>query len=266
MSKQSGTFFLKRFGIGVFKRVRFSMKRIAIFNYKNNLMKTKQMILGTLSVAALSLLSCNRQVKTGPNVSYQIRTTSNTSALGQAISGGSGPSARGTGLQGGMINWSSGYASAKAIEFEAQGNNQIHFQSETAQKIDLFAPMTSLGGVTVAQGVYNQVEFQVQLQPTATEAAFYLQGTYNNVPVIFRVDAALDIDADLPSVTIAAGQSYNALTALNLSNLTQGVSAAAMDAATKDAQGNIVISTTANTALYDAMYANLKKIEDEQFQ
>lgn len=213
-------------------------------------MKTQFLIL-TAFVATL-LFSCKKEDEPKPGIAYQLSTASRVSTL--------------SGTQAGTITWTSGYAFSKQIEFKAQNaSGQVQFQSETSKKIDLFSSVSLLGNLVVPQGVYSQVEFEIDLMPTATDAAFELKGTYNGKPVVFRVNSAFDLDADLANVTIADGKAYTAATSLNLANLAQGISAANLDAATKDASGAIVISASSNTSLYDIMIANLHNTEGVQF-
>ncbi len=50
-------------------------------------------------------------------------------------------------------------------------------------------------------------------------ATLELQGTYNNIPVIFRISNNFDINAEIPTITIKDGTNYTALTVLHLSLL-----------------------------------------------
>lgn len=225
-------------------------------------MKT-QILLLTAVMGSTFLFSCKKADRSTPGIAYQVKTTNRSSALGKANTGSSTTTAR---EMGGSVNWTSGYASAKEIEFEAQNaNGHVEFKSEALTKIDLFSPVSSLGNVTVPPGTYNQVEFQVELVPTATDAAFELKGTYGNTPVLFRVSSPVEIDGDLANVTIANDQAYTSVTALNLAVLMQGITSASLDAATKDANGVIVISASSNTSLYNTMLANLHNTEEEDF-
>lgn len=214
-------------------------------------MKTKTLVL-TATLFTTLLYSCKKEDHTQPGVSYQLSTTNRTTTV--------------SGTQSMAVTWNSGYAYSKKIEFEAQNaGGQVRFQSESIKKIDLFTPIGSFGSVMVPQGNYSQVEFQIELLQTATDAAFELRGNYNSTPIIFKINSAFELDADLSNVTVADGKAYTASIALNLANLTKGISSDMLNAATKDASGVILITASSNTSLYDTMVSNLHSIEGVQF-
>lgn len=213
-------------------------------------MKTKFLLL-TSFIVAFFLFSCKKASRQS-GIAYQFKTTNPSSALART--------------QSGTVTWTSGYASSKEINFQAEnGSGEVEFKSEALQKIDLFSPLTSLGNLTIAPGVYSEVEFNIELAPTATDAAFELKGDYNGTPVVFRISSALEIKGEQANVTIADEKSYTSVTALNLANLMTGISSANLDAATKDANGAIVISESSNTSLYTIMLTNLQNSEEEEF-
>lgn len=226
-------------------------------------MKTK--LISMTAIAGITLIFGCKKTNSPNGVSYQFKTINPSASL--AYSTGNPSIMSPVGVQGGTVTWTSGYASATEIKFEAEGSgNHVEFQSETLQKIDLFSPLASLGNINIPTGVYDTAQFEIELSPTATDAALELHGMYNMTPVTFRITKSYEFDAEIPAITIADGQHYNAVTALNLANLTQGISGSTLDAATKDASGTIVIADTSNASLYDSMIANLKNSEEEDFQ
>ncbi len=228
-------------------------------------MKTK-LISMTAIAAIFFVVGCKKTANHSTGVSYQLKTINHSSTITRAYSTGNLITSS-VGVQGGTIDWTSGYASAKEIKFEAEGSGvHVKFQSETPQKIDLFSPLSSLGNVVIPTGVYESAQFEIELLHTVTDAALELKGTYNNTPVIFRIAGDFEIDAELPAITIKDGTNYTALTALNLANLTTGISGATLDAATRDGSGTIVISATTNASLYDAMLNNLQNSDAEDFR
>lgn len=213
-------------------------------------MKTKVLLLAAF-IATASLFSCKKAIQKS-GIAYQFKTTNPSSPIAR--------------MQSGTITWSSGYASSKEIKFEAEDSaGHVEFKSEAAQKIDLFSPLSSLGNITVAPGSYYEVEFKLELDTTATDAAFELKGTYNTTPVIFSVSKQLEIKGEQANVTIADEKSYTSVTALNLANLVTGISAADLDAAAKDSTGTIVISEASNSSIYATMLNNLQNSEEEDF-
>lgn len=228
-------------------------------------MKTK--LISMAAIAAITLIfGCKKTNSSSANgVSYQFKTINPTAIL--AYSTGNPLIMSPVGVQGGTITWTSGYASATEVKFEAEGSgNHVKFQSETPVKIDLFSPISSIGNISIPTGVYDTAQFEIDLAPTATDAALELNGKYDTIPVTFRINKSYEFDAEQPRITIADGQTYTAATALNLANLTQGISGATLSAATRDSSGTIVISDSSNVSIYDAVIANLKNSEEEDFR
>lgn len=226
-------------------------------------MKTK--FISMTAIAAITLIFGCKKANNSNGVSYQFKTINPSATI--AYSSGNPSIMSPVGVQGGTITWTSGYASATEVKFEAEGSgSHVEFQSETPQKIDLFSPLSSLGNIIIPTGVYDTAQFEIELAPTTTDAALELHGMYNSIPVIFRITKSYEFDAEIPAITIADGQHYTALTALNLANLTQGISGATLDAATKDSSGTIVISASSNASIYDSIIANLKNSEGEDFK
>ncbi len=227
-------------------------------------MKTK--LISMTAIAAVTLIfGCKKAGNSNANaVAYQLKTINRSTALAYSPGSTINPIAR---VAGGSISWTSGYASAEEIKFEAEGSDShVEFHSETPLKIDLFAPLASLGNINIPTGVYDTAQFEIDLAPTTTDAALELHGLYNTTPVIFRINQSYEFDAEIPTINIADGQHYNAVTALNLATLTQGIASATLDAATKDSSGTVVISNSSNTSLYNSMISNLQNSEEEDFQ
>ncbi len=226
-------------------------------------MKTK-LISMTAIAAIFFIVGCKKTANHSNGVSYHLQTINRSATIANATGISNTSTLR---AQSGTISWTSGFASATEIKFEAEGSDtHVKFQSETPQKIDLFSPLSSLGNIAIPTGVYDTAQFEIDLLHTATDAALELNGMYNNTPIIFRISDEFEIDAELPKITITDGSNYTASTALNLANLTVGISGATLDAATKDTSGTIVISATSNASIYDAMLNNLQNSEGEDFQ
>ncbi|HSN08819.1 MAG TPA: hypothetical protein VLS85_07265 [Hanamia sp.] len=227
-------------------------------------MKTK--LISMTAIAAVTLIfGCKKANNSNSNgVSYQLKTTNRSTALAFSSGNTLTSAAR---VAGGTITWTSGYASAEEIKFEAEGSDShVEFHSETPQKIDLFSPLASLGNINIPTGVYDTAQFEIDLAPTTTDAALELHGTYNTTPVTFILNKSYEFNAEIPAITVADGQHYNAVTALNLATLTQGISGATLDAATKDSSGTIVISDSSNVSIYDSFISNLHDSEQEDFE
>jgi hypothetical protein len=166
---------------------------------------------------------------------------------------------------GGILNWTSGFASASEIEFEAENEDrEVEYNSTANQRIDLFAPLSSLGFVNIPPGTYEEVEFEIQLTSSPAIPAFELRGTYNTTPIVFMINTPIEIEAEFEDVIIGSGADYTALISFNLSRLTQGITDAALSNATLTG-GEIIISATSNINLYNFMLANLRECEEVEF-
>ena len=221
-------------------------------------MKIQNFFLTTLfiSAATLFLVSCKKENSDPPGISYQLQTNNRSSVLGRVAAGN--------------IVWTSGYGNASEVKFEGKGpSGEIQYKSTLQQRIDLFSGISTLGNVTLPAGSYKEVEFKVELNPTATEPALLLNGTYTStgpaIPIIFRIATPLEIETEMNNVTVLANNGYNALTTLNLSLLTRGITQTMLDNAVKT-NGTILINSSSNVDLYNTILNNLKECDDIDFE
>ena len=168
-------------------------------------MKKNQILLSLAVITSILFMSCKKDNKM-PSIEYQLKRSSTSSAPINAR------------ILGGSVEFTSGYASVNEIEFEAEKENtELEYKSETRKKIDLFSPISSLGILTVPAGVYDDVEFEVEVQPNGTDAAFQLNGSFTNgnavvTPIVFTVNTPLEIESEQSKVTIVDGASLTAFT------------------------------------------------------
>ena len=221
-------------------------------------MKIQNIFLTTLFIlaATLFLVSCKKENTNPPGISYRLQTSNRSSVVARVASGN--------------IAWVSGYGNATEVKFEGKGpSGEIEYKSTVQQRIDLFSGISNLGNVTLPAGTYKEVEFKVELNPTATEPALLLNGTYTStgpaIPVIFRIASPLEIKTELSNVNILANNGYNALTTLNLSLLTRGITQTMLDNADK-INGTIFINLSSNVGLYNIILNNLKECDDMDFE
>lgn len=209
---------------------------------------------GILSTAFLSTLlftSCKKSgTDTASSMQYQLKTSNPSSIVNTPATPGS-------------VQWTSGFASANEIKLEANNNSsQVEFKNETIQRIDLFAPLASnLGNIVIPPGTYTEVEFKVELNNSGTDAALVLNGQFTNgagvvTPIVFTVNGLFEIKGEQANVVINGNSSITAITTLNLSVLTTGISQAMLNAATLTG-GKILISASSNSNLYSIIVANL---------
>ena len=218
-----------------------------VFTIKKTIMKPQ--LISLFAVLVLLQFSCKKEnERTG--IDFNVSTTGRTTTVGR-LAGTTG-----------TINWTSGYASAREIEFEAENENtEVEYKSSANQRINLFNPLSSLGFVNIPPGTYKEVEFEIHLSPTPPDAALELKGLYNAIPIVFRINTPLEIEAEFEDVTINQSSDFSAMISLNLALLTRGITDAALANATLT-NGEIVISSNSNTALYNIMINNFKEIDD----
>lgn len=205
--------------------------------------------------------SCKKN-KEESGVTYQMKT-SNRNADVTSPSGSTGNTANRTN---GTINWTSGFASTTAIEFEAEkSNSQIEYATQVKKKVDLFASVSTVGNINVPAGTYEEVEFDVKLAPNGADAALELRGTYNGTPIVYRNNNSMEIKVEGNNVVIGADNGYSAIINWDLSFMSQGITTLALAAATIT-NGEIVISATSNTTLYNLISANLSLMASVEFE
>ena len=220
-------------------------------------MKIQNFYLTTLFISAATLffVSCKKENSDSPGISYKLQTSNRSSVVGRVAAGN--------------IVWTSGYGNASEVKFEGKApSGEIEYKTTVQQRIDLFSGISTLGNVTLPPGSYQEVEFEVKLNPTATEPALLLNGTYTStgpaIPIVFRIATPLEIETELNNVTVLANNGYNALTTLNLSLLTRGISQTMLDNAVKT-NGTILINSSSNVDLYNIILNNLKECDDIDF-
>lgn len=220
-----------------------------------------------LRTALLSLLlapvvfsSCKKEAasdsQTSDNASsfsYELTTVNRTSSVART--------------EAGSIQWTAGTANPTQIKFEATNSSgEIEFKQATSTPIDLFNASSSLGALTVPAGTYTEVEFKAQLVPAGNTPALELSGTFTSgtttKPVVFRVGSNLELKAEKANVVVAAGTTYSAVNAIDLSGIAEGISATSLSNATLT-NGTIVISSSSNSGLYATLLNNLSRHHGE---
>ncbi len=165
----------------------------------------------------------------------------------------------------GSILWTSGSAVATQVKLEAKQNtNQLEFKSSAVQQIDLFASViTGLGNVVIPAGTYTQVEFKITIDQIGNNPALQLNGQYTNgtggvTPVVFNLNSLFELKAEQNNVTVTGSGSITALTTLDLSIISSGITQALLNSATVT-NGKIVIAATSNINLYNIIINNLQQ-------
>ena len=211
-------------------------------------------VLSIMVVAALLLLASCSKDDNGGQLSYQLKTKNPNATVSRTSSG--------------SVTWTSGSAYADKIEFEAEkdDDNEVEYESRVARRIDLFAPVSQLGNISLPPGRYEEIEIEVDLAPSITDTAFILRGSFTNnigytVPVVFYINELLEFKAEAEDITIGSAADITALTTLDLSQLTTGITESMLSSATLT-NGVLVISATSNAALYSVILSNINNIDD----
>ncbi|MFZ1784761.1 MAG: hypothetical protein WAU23_06125 [Ferruginibacter sp.] len=165
----------------------------------------------------------------------------------------------------GTIRWNSGSAYATQVKLEAKQNgNELEFKSSNPRQVDLFAPVaTTLGNVSIPAGSYSELEFKISLSPGGSGTAMELNGEYTNgsggiSAVKFILNSLIDLKAEQSSVIVNSNTTIGALTTLDLSFVTDGITQAMLDNAVLT-NGSIIISSTSNSNLYTIILNNLHR-------
>jgi hypothetical protein len=232
---------------------------------KQQIMKITKTLLFAIAATQILSTSCKKSndlsVTGSSGINYELKATNSTTVINQRTSS---PLA-------GTLVWTSGLGSASLIKFEAKSNNsKVEYKSNSLQHIDLFSSVNSkLGNITLPAGAYNEVEFKIVLNKTSTEAALELNGQFTiggvTTPVTFKVNSEVEIKAERNNVVVTDNNSYKALSTIDLSLLTKGITETMLKSA-QLTNGTIVISSTSNANLYTALLASLVDLDSCEFE
>ena len=217
-------------------------------------MKMKTVILPA-TLLFLGFTSCKKEstAETSASFRYRLQATNPASVIARTA----------TNLRTESVNvtWTAGKAMANELKFEAENSKgEVAFKQKTAQQIDLFASNSTLGSIALPAGSYSEVEFKAVLAPANASPALELSGSFTTNGITrtiqFIVSAPVELKAEKKNVTVAQGAAYSAVNSLDLSQLTNGVSEAALGSATVT-NGVIILSASSNTGLYNTLLKNL---------
>jgi hypothetical protein len=209
-------------------------------------------ILSAVIISTAALTSCNKMSGSTSGIEYLLKTINPSSAILRTDATAT-------------ILWTSGSATATEIKLEAKNNNkEVEFKSQNPGKVDLFASVAgSLGNVVLAAGNYSEVEFKIELNPNGIDPALQLNGNFTNssgtsTPVVLTVNSLLEIKSEQNNVTVTDNASVTALTTLDLSQLTTGVTQSMLNSAAITG-GKIIISSSSNTNIFNIIINNFQQ-------
>lgn len=218
-------------------------------------MKTTKRLL-SIAAAVIILISCKKEASGPAGVKFQLKATNNIAGVEAKTTAAS-------------ITWNNGNATPSMVKFEAKkGTTEVEFSSTASQQVNLFSvAQSTFGNLSLPDGNYNEIELKINVNGTPAAPALELNGTYNNgtsdIPVAFRVTTPVLIKAEKNNVNITGG-SFTAVTELNLSLYTTGITQSMLNSATKTA-GTIVISSVSNANLYNIIVNNIDRFHHAEF-
>ena len=211
-----------------------------------------------LSVITLMLIfaGCKKNSPGIEGVSFQLKASNNSTAVQAKTTAAS-------------ITWSSGTVTPSTVKFEAKkGTSEVEYTSATSTQVNLFnIAQSTFGNISLPEGVYSEIELKIAVNGTVPAPALELNGSYNNgtvnTPVVFRITTPVLIKAEKNNVDISGG-AFVAVTDLNLSLYTTGITQTMLNSATQTG-GSIIISSNSNAALYNIIINNISQFHHAEF-
>lgn len=162
------------------------------------------------------------------------------------------------------LAFSSGTIVLSQVRFEgesASGFTEVKFEQEKDVTVDFATGATTpdISAAAFPPGTYRSVDVELELQDSGTKPAVVLNGTFTDGegrqhPLRFEFNSAETFEVEKEgTIVFAEGQSAVAQVTFNPVAWFAGVSAEQLSAATKDAQGVIVISSTQNANIFDVV-------------
>ncbi|HEX6913889.1 MAG TPA: hypothetical protein VF145_01525 [Chitinophagaceae bacterium] len=202
------------------------------------------------TIVALTITACSKSAS-GPSA-VRFRLQASNTATGLAAK-----------QDAGTITWNSGTATPGSVKFEAKkGTSEVEFTT-SGQTVNLFQLSDVFGNITLPEGSYSEIELKMSLDGSLNSPALELNGTYNGIPVKFSLTTPLLLKAEKNNVTVTGG-SFTAVTDLNLSLYTTGITQGMMNSATQT-NGVILISSASNSSLYNIIIQNMDRFHHAEF-
>lgn len=207
---------------------------------------------GLAAIVVLFIIASCKKENESLTVSYKLITKNKSAIAARTMAG--------------RVDWTSGSGYVKEIEFEAENNTlEVEYEEMVNKRIDLFTPISTLGNVTLPPGEYKEIELDVKFISAGTDTSFVLRGTFTNgsaviTPVLFMITDELEVETEAENVTISGTNNYTAITSVDLSKLTIGITETMLENATRT-NGVIVISKNDNVNLYNIILNNMDDMD-----
>jgi hypothetical protein len=218
-----------------------------------------------IAFAATFLTACKKGNNSSPksstvNLAFGVTTDSAPASLPSAFPGSTASFASAAAS---TVVFTSGIANVTAFKLEATKHGvETEISSKNLSNIDLFAVVKSLTTTTIDTGIYTKVELRVLLSKSATSnIPLTLKGTFTSstgttTPIELDFNEDVIIKAEVENVIIDGTEDLTNMVTFHLNKLLTNVGSAILSNATLT--GNtLVISSTSNTAIYNAIKANI---------
>jgi hypothetical protein len=155
-----------------------------------------------------------------------------------------------------LISWNTGTARIGEVKISAyrSANDQIEYGAQVDSSLNIFSPAKSCN-ISIPSVYYQRLTFKTALVPYVNQPALHMEGTYGVTPVVFASNSSTEIIAVRDTLQIDASV-YSAITKLDLSQLTNGLSKTDLDAAILT-NGVMIISASSNPGIFSKMMINL---------
>jgi hypothetical protein len=166
------------------------------------------------------------------------------------------------------VQWTSGAMSLTTLGFDGYQNAddimRSHFETSINRETEIIG-QASLGTVTVLAKKYDAADLVLTVSPTSKGAALSLSGStgsisssVSNVPIQVIINKPVSIVGKWRNaLSMNNGQVYNARLVLDLSALTNGITATMLQSLPRT-NGVIIISSSSNLDFYNMIIANLQ--------
>jgi hypothetical protein len=236
-------------------------------------MKTfKAGTIAAITLAVILLSACKKSgnaptTKTSQLSFQMVADNSTTNLAGSSFTTNS----TATGVPG--LIFTAGTANISQFKLEAKRNGiETEISSKNLTNVDLFALAPSITNINIDTGTYREIEIKVVLQKTSDISAIPLKltGSFTNsqgtvIPVEFDLNDDVTIKAEAENIHVTNTTDFVALVHMHLLKLEAGITAAALDAGTLT-NGVLVISSSANSAIYNRVLANFSNCGETEFR
>lgn len=185
-----------------------------------------------------------------------------------------------------LIEFSGGYIVADEIEFEGELNDvddevdddraddeiELEFDFEDGARFDFGSDFSSSELlINIPQGIYDEFSIEIDLDDDGDEPSLVLTGSFMedelSVPIVFQFKGDdFDFEIEDDNVEVNALNSSIALIQLYPSKWFSSISEQQLSNASRTEEGEIIISKTTNTNIYNIVEENMERLSDFQLR